>query len=404
MIGSPSRQEFTDRITRLFEALTTAGQPFDTALIFSRINQYYLTGTMQDGLLVLRRDGSVTHFIRKSFERARLESPLDNIVKMTSYRDMRACLPANLGSTWLETEIVPLSTIERLQKHFQLDAIRSVDQIIAGLRTIKSAFELALIAESGRQHAELIRSVIPSLLYEGMSETDLTADLYAAMVKQGHHGVSRFSMFQMEMIVGQLAFGTNSLYPTSFDGPGGMRGMSPAVPLVGDRHNFLQRGDIVFVDVGYGIDGYHSDKTQVYSFGRDPDPSVLAVHRACKDVLDRIAGLLTVGRIPADIYTVVMADLPSELNRHFMGFGDETVRFLGHGVGLTIDEIPVIASGFRQPLAAGMVIALEPKCGIEGVGMVGVEETYAVTKSGPVCLTGGAQDIIVVPVRSSKGC
>jgi Xaa-Pro dipeptidase len=394
---NPSHQELIDRIAGLFSRLNQISANFDTAIIMSKLNQYYYTGTMQDGLLILRRDGTVAYFIRKSFERARLESPLDCLYRINTYRDMLEVLPANLGQTFVEIEVMPLATIDRLKKYFTLGALLPLDRIIASQRSVKSPYELAWIAESGRQHEELMESIVPMLLRAGMSETDLLAEIYSAMVKLGHHGVSRFSMFQTEMIVGQVGFGPSSLYPTNFDGPGGMRGLCPAVPLIGDRQRFLQRGDIVFVDVGYGVHGYHSDKTQVYSFGKEPDPAVAAVHQACRQVLHRASGMLTVGRRPAEIYKSIMADLPPELNEHFMGYGEDSVKFLGHGVGLHIDEIPVIANSSQEPLQANMVIALEPKCGITGVGTVGVEETFVVTADGPVCLTGGDREIVVVP-------
>jgi Xaa-Pro aminopeptidase len=71
-------------------------------------------------------------------------------------------------------------------------------------------------------------------------------------------------------------------------------------------------------------------------------------------------------------------------------------KFLGHGVGLFVDEVPVIANGFDKPLEKNTVIALEPKKGIEGVGVVGVEDTYVVEEQGGRCITGGGRDIIVV--------
>jgi Xaa-Pro aminopeptidase len=65
-------------------------------------------------------------------------------------------------------------------------------------------------------------------------------------------------------------------------------------------------------------------------------------------------------------------------------------------VGLHIDEYPVIAEGFTEPLLANMTIALEPKKGVGGVGMLGVEDTYAVTQTGGRCLTGGEKEIIEI--------
>ncbi len=91
-----------------------------------------------------------------------------------------------------------------------------------------------------------------------------------------------------------------------------------------------------------------------------------------------------------------MADLPPVLQKNFMGYGHEQVPFLGHSIGLQVDELPVIARSFNEPLKPGMVFAIEPKSGIEEIGLVGVEETFVVTPDGPECLTGGAREIMVV--------
>ena len=391
-----NRDRLEKRITALFDRLQKLDQRFDTALIISKINQFYFTGTMQDGMLILRSDGQYTFYVRKSFDRARLESPLGHIRKMSSYRDMRNDLPQNLSRVYLEKQIMPLSTLERLQKHFAIQEMFDLDPVILELRSVKDETELALIEESGRQHQQVMEQIIPGLLHEGLSEAEFFADLYREMVRLGYQGISRFAMFQMEMVVGQHGFGDNSLYPTNFDGPGGMRGLDPAVPIIGSRSRRLKKGDLVFVDIAYGIRGYHSDKTQVYSYGREPDQSVQTVHRACRTVLQQLADRLTAGAVPEQIYQDVFGQLPQGLTEHFMGYGPDKVSFLGHGVGLQVDELPIIAPRQKKPLQENMVIALEPKSGIPGVGMVGVEETYVVTREGARCLTGGAHDIWVV--------
>ena len=392
---TPTLAELESRINSLFQVLRTSGQAFDTAIVINKVNQYYLTGTMQDGLLVLRKDGRAILFVRKSYTRARLESPLPDIIPIASYRDMLDDLPADLGSTWLETELVPLAMLDRIRKYFTMSSILPLDGPLLQMRAVKSPAELAVIRESGRQHRIVLEQIVPDLLREGMSENDLFAELYSAMVKLGHQGISRFAMFQMEMVIGQAGFGSNSLYPTSFNGPGGMVGQYPAVPILGSRTRLLKKGDLVFVDIAYGVAGYHTDKTQVYSFGAEPADHVKAVHRACLRLLDQAAAGLVPGCIPEQHYRNLMAGLPIELADHFMGY-DDPVKFLGHGVGLQIDEYPVIAPGIRTPLQENMVIALEPKCGIARVGMVGAEETFVVTSAGADCLTGGARDIVVV--------
>lgn len=394
--GIFSLDVFAQRAQRLAGALGGRHGGFDTALITGRVNQYWLTGTMQDALCALLPDGTVHLFVRKSYERAREESPLPNIHPITGYRDLAAVLPANLGRTCLETEIIPLAMLERIKKYHTMPELLPLDRDISALRAVKESGELALIRESGKRHNTLLTQAVPALLREGMTEAELTAQIYSAMVELGHHGVSRFSMFQMELVVGQVGFGTNSLYPTNFDGPGGMRGLHPAVPILGSRERTLKKGDLVFVDVGFGYLGYHSDKTQVYSFGAPVDLHAAQVHGACREVMKKAVERLCPGVRASTVYNEARSSLSPLLSSHFMGFGSGAVKFLGHGVGLEIDEQPVIMAVNETPLEQGMVIALEPKCGVEGIGMVGVEETWEITADGAVCLTGGDADIMMV--------
>lgn len=394
--GIFSLDVFVKRARKLADTLNSRFTGFDTAFITSRVNQYWLTGTMQDALCVLLPDGSVHLFVRKSYDRACKESPLPHIYPITSYRDLGLVLPANLGRTCIQTEVMPLAMLERIKKYHRVQDILAMDREISALRAIKESQELALIRESGWRHNTLLTEVVPTLLRDGISEAELTARIYASMVALGHHGVSRVSMFQIELVVGQVGFGTNSLYPTNFDGPGGMQGLHPAVPVLGSRERSLKKGDLVFVDVAFGYLGYHSDKTQVYSFGAPPDLHAAQVHGACRTVMKKAVERLCPGVRASTVYNEARSQLSPLLTSHFMGYGSGSVKFLGHGLGLEIDEQPVIMAVNETALEAGMVIALEPKCGVEGVGMVGVEETWEITPDGAVCLTGGDADIMVV--------
>ncbi len=388
--------ELRDRIERLCKAITKRYDEWDTAVILSRVSQYYFTGTMQDGILIIKRNGEAMYFARRSYDRARIESPLTCIYPMESYRDAAAAAGRELGNTLFETELLTVGTLERIKKHFSIEKMYSLDNIIFEVRAIKSPYELHCMKESGKQHQKLLDEIVPSILKEGMSEVDFTAELYRYMLKIGFHGVSRFSRYQTEMIAGQIAFGENSLYHTNFDGPGGMKGMSAAVPIIGSRDRFLRKGDLVFVDIGFGMYGYHSDRTQVYMFGETPSAEVVRAHRKCIEIQKQAAELLKPGSIPSRIYESVMSGIEEEFLENFMGFGSRKVKFLGHGIGLHIDEPPAIAEGFDRPLEENMVIALEPKKGIAGVGMVGVEDTYIVTPEGGQLITGGEKDIIAV--------
>ena len=392
----PAKQEILDRIGKLYDAMKKR-DGWDFVFITDRLNQYYFTGTMQDGLFVLKNDGSYYYFVRRSFERAKEECIIgENLYPMTSYKDIANITGKNTGEIYIETEVVPYAMLERMGKYFDINKIAPIDRIIQKIRAVKSPYELSFMKESGRQHKIIFEDIIPAILREGMSEPELTAEIYKEMIKLGYHGVTRFGKFQTESVIGQSGFGENSIYHASFDGPGGMKGMSPAVPIIGDRNRLLKKGDLVFIDIGYGVNGYHTDRTQIYIFGQNPPDFAEKTHKKCMEIQKETAALLKPGNIPGEIYNSVTSKLDAEFLSGFMGVGNERVKFLGHGVGLQIDEYPVIANKFDEPLAENMTVAIEPKRSIENFGIVGVEDTYIVTKDGGKCITGGEKDIIVV--------
>lgn len=389
-------RELQTRMARFIAKMNEASPDWETVIILSKINQYYFTGTMQDGMLVIQRDKEPSYWVRRSYQRALDESCFSWIKPMNSFRDAAESIGKLSETVYLETEKVPLALYQRLQKYFSFTNVKSADKQIAAVRAVKSTYELCIMKQCGEIHRRVLEERVPELLDEGISEAEFAARLFALMVEKGHHGVSRFGMFDTEIVVGQIGFGQSSIYPSYFNGPGGNYGMSPAVPLLGSRERKLKRGDLVFVDVACGLDGYHTDKTMTYAFGSSLPDSVISEHHKCVDIQNRIASMLKPGVIPSQIYRTIMNNLDAKFLDNFMGFGNRRVKFLGHGIGLLVDELPVIAEGFDEPLEEGMVFALEPKKGIEKVGMVGTEDTFLVTANGGLSITGSCTGLIPV--------
>ncbi len=388
--------ELQDRMARFRAKMDTSAPDWQIAAIFSKINQYYFTGTMQDGLLLIPRGDEPVYWVRRSVERALDESLFECIKPMNSYRDASSFYRNLPEFVWLETEKVPLALYQRFQKYFPFSGFKPLDAQIAATRAIKSSYELSMMEKAGFIHQQVLEERIPAVLKEGMSEAELASILYSMMIEEGHHGVSRFGMFDTEMALGYVCFGESSIYPTSFNGPGGNYGMSAASPTFGRRDRKLGAGDLVFIDAACGVDGYHTDKTMTYMFGRPLPDDAIAVHSKCVGLQDEIAAMLKPGISPSHIYNTVMSALDAGFLENFMGFGDRRVRFLGHGIGLLVDEMPVIADGFDDLLQEGMALAVEPKKGIEGIGMVGTENTFLVTPAGGRCITGSSRGLILV--------
>ena len=388
--------ELRDRMERFRLRMDTENPSWEFAAIFGRVNQFYLTGTMQDGVLLIPRDDEAVLWVRRSLERALDESLFPDIRPMKSFRDAAAGMGACPGTVHVDAETVPLALLERFRKYFPFRETAALDTQAAKVRAKKSAYELAIMEQAGRIHRHVLEDCVPGMLREGMSEAGLGGEVFSLMVREGHHGIARFGMFGTEMVLGQIGFGESSLYPTGFDGPGGCLGVAPGAPVLGSPDRTLKAGDLVFLDCACGVQGYHTDKTMTYIFRRSLPEEAIDAHRRCVELQDEAAALLRAGTRPSEVYETVIGGLEPAFLKNFMGFGDRRVPFLGHGVGLTVDEVPVIARGFDEPLEEGMVIALEPKVGVRGVGMVGIENTFVVTRGGGRSITGTNPGLIPV--------
>jgi Xaa-Pro aminopeptidase len=84
------------------------------------------------------------------------------------------------------------------------------------------------------------------------------------------------------------------------------------------------------------------------------------------------------------------------LKDNFMGMPGEQARFVGHGVGLELDEFPVLARGFKMPLQQGQTVAIEPKFVFPERGVIGIENTFAVTADGGERLTELPDSIVFI--------
>ena len=388
--------EMENRMKRFKTLMSTSNPEWDMVVIFSNINLFYFTGTMQDGMLIIPKEGDPTFWVRRSYERAMDESFFPDIRPMNSFRDAAREINKLPDTVYLETEVLPLALYQRFHKHFPFKKFKPADSYIAAVRAVKSEYELSIMRKSGRIHQRVLEDIAPEMLHEGMSEAKLAAELFSVLVEEGHHGLTRFGMFDTEIVVGHVGFGESSLYPTYFDGASGNYGLSPAAPVLGSRDRKLKKGDLVFIDVGCGVDGYNTDKTMTYMFAQPLPSHVIDAHKKCVEIQNEIAGLLKPGAIPSRIYRQIMDNLDEKFLENFMGFEKRKVRFLGHGIGLLIDELPVIAERFDEPLQEGMVFALEPKIGIKNIGMVGIENTFIVTSRGGECITGKNPGLIQV--------
>jgi Xaa-Pro aminopeptidase len=389
-------QEISQRVAKLQHRLQAG--PVDAALILDPLNMYYYTGTMQQGVFVVPTNGEPVFLVRRSYERARRETPLKRVFPLKGFSQLQEIL-ADLG---LQTNVLgvaettlSVSVFKTLAKAFPGGTFTDISDLLGMIRAVKSDYEVGLIRKAGALH-EMLFDAIPAMIHEGMTEWELGAEIHKGMMTLGYTGITRLAAPGVEIIIGIVSFGESGNYPTASIGPGGLTGLSPAFPLVGGTKK-LGRGEPIFIDVGFGHEGYFTDKTRVFSLGVPP-ASALDAHNICLDIQEAVRCRLKPGAIPSQIYKDIFNKYiyPRGFEKHFMGFGSNQVPFLGHSIGLAIDEFPVIAGKVHTPLEANMVIAVEPKKGLEGIGLVGVENTFLVTDAGGEKLTAGSDEMTIV--------
>jgi Xaa-Pro aminopeptidase len=366
----------------------------DALIVLQNVGVFYLTGTTQTGVLWFPREGEPVLAVRKSHERAKVESAVKNIVPLKSYSELPSIVP-NPGKTLgFEFDVVPVSTYEQIVKHFKTSTPVDGSLVLRKARGVKTPYEIDCIRQAAQQLDRAFLD-IPSQLREGMAEIDLGARIEFVMRTAGHQGLTRVRRFNMEMHYGAVSFGDTAAYPHSFDGPVGVRGLYTAVPAMGGRKK-LRQGEPAIVDIVGGCAGYIADGTRVYSLG--PLPRELQdAHAYILELNAWIEEQLRPGAIPGEIYTRILERVgKSPYGSKFMGAGENQVRFVAHSVGLELDELPVIAPKYDVPFEPNTVMAVEPKIFFPGVGGVGTENTYVIREGQPERLTACPQEIYVV--------
>jgi Xaa-Pro dipeptidase len=369
-----SRDELEWRWKRVRKFMTS-----DALVILQNVDLFYLTGTMQTGVLWFPREGEPLLAVRKSYERAKTESAVKNIVPLKTYSELPALIPTPGETIGFELDVLPVATYQQVSKYFSKAKIVDGSTAVRGARAVKSAYEIECIRRAAQQLDTMFLD-IPSQLREGLPEFELAARMEYVLRMAGHQGLIRVRRFNMEMYYGAVSFAETAAYPHAFDGPVGTKGLYPAVSAMGSRRT-LKRNEPVMIDICGGYAGYIADGSRTYSLG--------PVSQQMRETYDRIVELnnwiedqLRPGQIPSQIYQKILDQIAkTPFAPHFMGAGENQVKFVAHSVGLELDETPVIAPKFDEPLEAGVVLAVEPKVFYPGLGGVGVENTYVITEN-----------------------
>ena len=370
-----------------------AEQEIDAALITCNVNLIYTYGRVVSGYLYLPLHAPARLFVKRP-NNLQGEHILP-IRKPEQLPELLAqCelpLPRRL---MLEGDELPYSEYNRLAACFpDCEVLPCGTRLIRQARATKTELEVEMFRRSAAAHTRAYEQ-IPTVYRSGMTDRELSIEIERLMRLEGCLGYFRVFGQSMEIFMGSLLAGNNATAPSPYDFALGGQGIDPSLPG-GVCNAPLQEGQSLMVDLGGNFYGYMCDMSRVYAIGQLPQQAYDA-HQLCLDVQATVADMAKPGVTCEALYDKALEMVTAAgMADYFMG-ADQKAKFIGHGIGLEINEAPVLAPRMKQELEPGMVFALEPKIVLPEIGPVGIENSWTVTHDGVEKLTLCAEEIITL--------
>jgi Xaa-Pro aminopeptidase len=378
------------RWTRLQAGVRAAGA--DALLVGANVNLLYLSGRIFMGHIYLPAEGAPWFFVRRP---CGLSGP--NVCEARKPEQIAellaaAGLPAP-KSLLLEADELSHSEWLRLSAVFPGAAAASGSGLLRRGRAVKTPYEVRVMKKTGSRHADVV-SRFASVYEPGMTDQAWSIEMFRLMLRAGNLGVFRVAGGSMEAFMGSVLAGDNGGAVSPYDFALGGAGLHPSLP-VGQSGVALKEGMSVMADVAGNFYGYLTDCTRTFAIGRLA-PEAVRAHAVSIEIQRAVAAAGKPGARCEELYELALGMAErAGLGACFMG-GAQKAKFIGHGVGLVINELPVLGARSKDVLEAGMCVALEPKFVIPGTGAVGVEDTFLVTPGGMENLTPCDPGILTV--------
>ena len=362
----------------------------DAILVSDNANLFYTSGRVFNGYTYITALGEELFFVKRP-----VGLNGDNVIYIRKPEQIleelekrNIALPKTLA---LELNSLSYSEALRLQKAFNGVALSNGSAIMQKVRSQKTDYEIALLKQCGELHAQSY-AAIPALYKEGMTDIDLQIEIERKMRQLGNLGQFRIAGQSMEIFMGNLICGDNADNPTPYDFAMGGAGLDLSLP-VGCNGTRIESGMTIMVDLGGNFNGYMTDMTRVFTLGK-VDELAKKCHDCSIEICNHIKAIGLPGVEAKHLYEeAVRIANEAGLQDYFMGY-TQKAGFIGHGVGIEINELPVLAPRSKHILQEGNVIAVEPKFVVPHVGAAGVENTYVVTSTGMEQITNAPMEML----------
>lgn len=379
-------QELSKRLAKIREQLIISG--VDACLLSTTVNILYANGSIFSGYYYIPVEGESIRFVKRpvgltgeNILYIRKPEQLPDLLKESGLT-----LPEKL---MLEGDEMSHGDWMRLQACFEGVELVNGTYDLRKVRSVKTDYEVSLIRGSAEAHVRAYKR-IPEVYRPGMTDNAFSIEIERLMRLEGNLGLFR-TFGDMEAFMGSILTGDNASVASPYDfALGGAGTVSNPIGAAGLE---LLPGKSIMVDMAGNFTGYLDDLTRTFSIGKLTERAYRA-HQVSIDIQLALMAEMKEGAVCEDLWELSLKmATEAGLADCYMGTTQQA-RFVGHGVGIVINELPVLATRSRDVLKANMTIAIEPKFVIEGVGAVGVEDTILVQKNGCERLTKLDYDIV----------
>jgi Xaa-Pro aminopeptidase len=358
------------RIEAFADAIASRGMA--AALVMHPVSVYYLAGTGQPANLLVVPGREPVLYARRYVELVRESSRVADVREGAGFSAIDVTWEGVLG---MELDVLPASLVASASR--RLGEVADCSPALWSLREVKDASEVAAM-RSSVELFDVLHAAMLEHLRPGITELELSAEIARALRRAGHHGVVMQRRWDAKLAMeGSVTSGPN--LTTVSRGPITITGVGLGESFaMGASRRVISRGDLVNVDLGLNRDGYHADMARTYAVG-DVSAAAEELARACREIEDVALAAVRPGVTCESVYDAASAAAERlGVADIFQGGGP----YIGHSIGLELDEPPVLGPGASMPVREGMILTIEPKLlGPEGLA-VNIEDDLVVTADG----------------------
>ncbi len=361
----------------------------EAALLSYHRDLYFYAGTSQPCNLLVPQEGSPVLFVRRAIDFVRQETCLENLISAAGFEPIYESLLDRFpqgGKLGVALDILPARLYLRMQQYFPKFELVNVSPLILQQRMIKEEAEIKRLKDAAEVFKEAHRAVMENLR-PGITEKELALEVYRAVRKGGAEAVNFHRRWDgVSSHEGVLAGSKTAWQISGLAMTVTGKGEGSHLPWGASKER-LEKGDQVVLDIGIHAGGYHNDTARTYVVGK-ADSLLRERYQAVEEIMQNALTKLIPGVPAEEVYFSALEKAKSLQVEHYLqGCGDMQGNYIGHGIGVELDEPPALMEGVKEPLQKNMVVCVEPKLIIPHWGAANVEDTLIVRGNSPESLS-----------------